>query len=432
MFKKYTDITKLSLVSLGLLSAQLNAAGFSLNEQSASASGNALAGAAASKEDISFSYWNPALFANTEKTTLYLSGSYIDPTMEVSNVSGTSATGMTSTQESEKSVDKATVPALYLAIPLNDSTVFGLSLNIPFGLSGDYDDDWAGRYHATKSEVQDIVLAFSLANRVNDWVSLGASVQLHKAKIGLGGMVSDFDGVSGDGSGDMEIEDSLSFGYALGIFIEPRTGTRLGAGYRSEVDFDFEGEIDYDNVSTNGETVYSLVDADASAQNTLPAMLTLSAEQDLNDKLTLSASAIHTGWSSLDKLDVDFDDSQSSQSNSVLTFDFKDVWYYSIGLSYQYSDALLLKAGYGIDDSPSNATNLSPRAPDGDRQMISLGGTYDATKDTQVIFSYGHVNIDKASVNRDGSLDEDAGLGTFSADYKSSANIYSFAINTQF
>lgn len=173
-------------------------------------------------------------------------------------------------------------------------------------------------------------------------------------------------------------------------------------------------------------------------RNTLPAILALSAEQNLNDKFTLSASAIHTGWSSLDKLDkldkldVDSDDPQSNQSNAVLTFDFKDDWYYSIGLSYQYSDDLLLKAGYGIDDSPSNVTNLSPRAPDGDRQMISFGGTYDATEDTQVIFSYGHVSIDKACVNRDGSLDEDAGLGTFSADYKSSANIYSFAVNTQF
>lgn len=432
MFNKMSYSAILGLLSFTLLPGKSYAAGFSLNEQSASASGNALAGAAASKENISFTYWNPALFTNTTKTSLYLSGSYIDPRMEVSNVSGTSVTGAPSNQGSDKSVDNAAVPAMYLAIPLNDSTVFGLSLNVPFGLSGDYDNDWAGRYHATKSEVQDIVLAFSLANRVNDWVSLGASLQLHKAKIGLGGMVSDFDGVSGDGSGDMEIEDSLSIGYALGLFIQPRTGTRLGAGYRSEVDFDFEGEINYDNISTTGESVYSLVDADASAQNTLPAMLTLSAEQDLNDKITLSASAIHTGWSSLDKLDVDFDDSQSSQSNSVLTFNFKDVWYYSIGLTYQYSDNLLLKAGYGIDDSPSNATNLSPRAPDGDRQMISFGGTYDATKDTQVIFSYGHVTIDKASVNRDGSLDEDAGLGTFSADYKSSANIYSFAINTQF
>ena len=432
MFKKIANTTTLSLISLGLLSSQIQAAGFSLNEQSATASGNSLAGAAASKSDISFSYWNPALFANATKTSLYLSGSYIDPNMKVSNESGTSVTGIPSTESSDKSVDKATIPAFYLAIPLNDSTVFGMSLNVPFGLSGDYDDDWAGRYHATKSEVQDIVLAFSLANRVNDWVSLGASLQLHKAKIGLGGMVSDFDGVSGDGSADMEIEDSLSFGYALGIFVEPQEGTRLGAGYRSEVDFDFEGEVEYDNVSATGQAAYSLVDADASAQNTLPAMLTLSAEQDLNDKLTLSATAIHTAWSSLDKLDVDFDDSQSSQSNSVLTFNFKDVWYYSVGLTYQYSDDLVLRSGYGIDDSPSNATNLSPRAPDGDRQMISFGGTYDATDDTQLIFSYGHINIDKASVNRDGSLAEDAGAGTFSADYKSSANIYSLAINTQF
>ncbi|MGO3408835.1 OmpP1/FadL family transporter [Marinomonas sp.] len=188
---------KVSLVTLSVAAASsAYSAGFSLGDQSATASGSALSTAAASSEDISFSYWNPALFLNAKKNTFYISGAYIMPKMDVSNIEAKDATRDTTTGVSAPidisgsstntdSVDNTIVPSLYYAMPLSDDTVAGFSINAPFGLSGDYGDDWAGKFHATETGLQDIALSFSLAHRVNDWFSAGASVQVHKAEVTL-------------------------------------------------------------------------------------------------------------------------------------------------------------------------------------------------------------------------------------------------------
>ena len=53
----------MTLTALGVVLAcsNANASGFFLKEQSASAQGNAFAGATAGAEDISYSFYNPAV-----------------------------------------------------------------------------------------------------------------------------------------------------------------------------------------------------------------------------------------------------------------------------------------------------------------------------------------------------------------------------------
>jgi long-chain fatty acid transport protein len=424
-----------SLVAASVAAASsAYSAGFALNDHSATASGKALAGVAASNEDISASFWNPALFVNAQDTTVFVSGAYVMPSMDVTNISANnsalaSGTTIAGSKSNNNSVDNTLVPSFYLAKPLSDKTVAGISLNVPFGLSGDYGDDWAGRFHATETAVQDIALSFSLAHRMNDWVSVGASVQVHKAEIVLGSAV----GVVGrEGDGRIEADD-VGYGYSFGVALEPEKGTRIGLGYRSEVDFDFKGDVKYTNVTGLNAALTSqgqanLVNTTVSDSVTLPSVLTLGLEQDLTSKLTFGLSAIKTGWGSLDGLNIDFD---SSQSNSVLTFGFEDQWMYSAGLTYDYSDKLTLRTGVAMDNSPVTDEYRSARTPDGDRKWISIGGTYDFNDMTSATFAFTHVMIEDVSVNRT-NLTEDASRGKLKADYESSANVVSVAMNMAF
>mgnify|MGYP003636049070 FL=1 len=424
-----------SLVAASVAAASsAYSAGFALNDHSATASGKALAGVAASNEDISASFWNPALFVNAQDTTVFVSGAYVMPSMDVTNISANNSalaggTAIAGSKSNNNSVDNTLVPSFYLAKPLSDKTVAGISLNVPFGLSGDYGDDWAGRFHATETAVQDIALSFSLAHRMNDWVSVGASVQVHKAEIVLGSAV----GVVGrEGDGRIEADD-VGYGYSFGVALEPEKGTRIGLGYRSEVDFDFKGDVKYTNVTGLNAALTSqgqanLVNTTVSDSVTLPSVLTLGLEQDLTSKLTFGLSAIKTGWGSLDGLNIDFD---SSQSNSVLTFGFEDQWMYSAGLTYDYSDKLTLRTGVAMDNSPVTDEYRSARTPDGDRKWISIGGTYDFNDMTSATFAFTHVMIEDVSVNRT-NLTEDASRGKLKADYESSANVVSVAMNMAF
>lgn len=409
-------------------------AGFALNDHSATASGKALAGVAASNEDISASFWNPALFVNAKETTVYVSGAYVMPSMDVSNISATdpasSALTLSGSSTNNDSVNNALVPSFYFARPLSDKTVFGVALNVPFGLSGDYGQDWKGRFHATETGIQDIALSFSLAHRMNDWLSAGASVQVHRAEVVLESAVGSTSAADREGVGRIEADD-IGYGYALGVMLEPKKGTRIGLGYRSEVDFDFEGNVKYTGSSAALaflEGYANLVNADVSDSITFPSVLTLSVEQDLTPKLTLGLTAIRTGWGSMDGINIDFD---SNQANSKLTFGFENQWMYSAGLTYSYSDKLTLRTGVAMDNSPVTDEYRSARTPDGDRKWVSIGGTYDFNDMTSATFAFTHVMIEDVSVNRDGT-GEDAARGTLKADYESSANVISVAMNMAF
>jgi long-chain fatty acid transport protein len=426
-----------SLVAASVAAASsAYSAGFALNDHSATASGKALGGVAASNEDISASFWNPALFVNAKETTVYVSGAYVMPKQDVTVNSASDARGtdLTSDGATSDSVDNTLVPSVYFAKPINDRTVAGISLNVPFGLSGDYGKGWAGRFHATETAIQDIALSFSLAHRVNDWASVGASIQVHSAEVVLESAVgSSVSAAGGEGIGRIEADDT-ALGYSFGVLLEPKKGTRIGLGYRSEVDFDFEGDVKYTDVSAtlNGGLQslygYQLINAGVTDSITFPSVITLSMEQDLTPKLTLGLTAIRTGWGVMDGINIDFD---SNQPNSKLTFGFEDQWMYSAGLTYAYSDKLTLRTGVAMDDSPVTDEYRSARTPDGDRKWASVGATYDFNEMTSATFAFTHVMIEDGSVNRTG-LTEDSARGKLKADYESSANVVSVAMNMAF
>ncbi|MEO9275503.1 outer membrane protein transport protein [Marinomonas sp. 5E14-1] len=422
---------KANLVAASLVVASsAYSAGFALNDHSATASGTALAGVAASGVDISFSYWNPALFLNAAETTVYVSGAYVMPSMEATVTEAKNGTDLTATSANSSTdpVNNTLVPAIYFAKPLSDSTVTGISLNVPYGLSGDYGDEWAGRFHATETSIQDIALSFSLAHRLNEKFSVGASVQLHQADVVLASAI----GNAALSEGDGRIEaNATGYGYSLGALLEPVKGTRVGVGYRSEVDFDFEGDVTYANVDTLNSFGLSLLDVAVSDSLTFPSVFTISLDQELTEKLTLGLTAMRTGWDSIDGLRIDFDDDATTQSDSVLTFDFEYQWFYSAGLTYDYSDTLILRTGVAIDYSPVTDEYRSARTPDGDRTWLSFGGTYNVNDMASLTFAYTHVVIDDVSVSRD-DTGEDVARGILEADYESSANLFSLAMNMSF
>jgi long-chain fatty acid transport protein len=440
MFTIKKSAVAMALASTSLLTQQALAAGFALNDHSATASGNALAGAAASTRDISFSYWNPALLTNAKGMELYVSGAIIMPDMDITVNSASDVAGndLNSTAgKPGKVVDTALVPAIYFAMPLNDKTVIGAALNAPFALSGDYEDDWAGRYHSAQTEIQDITLSGSIAHQFSDWFSAGASLQVHSVSVTLDSAITDLTGgltINGDGYGNLEADD-VAVAYALGMQFTPSENTRLGVGYRSDIDILAEGKASYRDVSPALALSSGIDNADIQAENTLPGQLILSAEQDINDKFTVGATAMMTFWSTLDELRIVFDPGADNnpQGDSVLTFGFDDEWFYSLGLTYKHSDKLSFRTGIAVDQSPVTDQYRSARTPDGDRQWLSFGGTYTISDNAAFIISYTYVDIDDVTVDRNTvDLPEDAVRGNLNADYETNAHVLSLAYNVNF
>ncbi len=136
------------------------------------------------------------------------------------------------------------VPGSYFSYQLNalnPNIWLGLSINAPFALSASFPDVWAGRdYGAHDSNVRSYNAAPSIAWRINDWISLGAGVQIQYFKATLNKGIS----LPGPTFTDFTLEgDGWGYGFTAGVTLTPTPTTTIGIGYRSAIDQKVEGTI---------------------------------------------------------------------------------------------------------------------------------------------------------------------------------------------
>lgn len=168
--KKILTLTALGTVLLA--SAQANAAGFLLREQSAAAMGNAFAGATAGAEDASYSFYNPAGIIRHSGTN-----TSINATAIIGDVQGYDGFGTNNpSPKMSHLVDKKILPSAAVSHALNAKTSIGISLSAPFGLVTDYSPDWAGANHGTLSELTTYDLTPMMAYRATSDLTLGAGL----------------------------------------------------------------------------------------------------------------------------------------------------------------------------------------------------------------------------------------------------------------
>ena len=142
-------------ILLTISTTQSAAAGFALVEQSVSGLGNAYAGAAASAEDASTVFFNPAGLMYLNGNQLVVGGHIIKPSAEFSG-SATNALGApVSGGDGGDAGNTSLVPNLYYSRKLPNNFVFGLGINAPFGLKTEYDANWVGRLSRHRVGTQD-------------------------------------------------------------------------------------------------------------------------------------------------------------------------------------------------------------------------------------------------------------------------------------
>ena len=141
-------------ISLAALSGTASASGFALIEQSGSGLGNAFAGGAASAEDASTIFFNPAGMSRLQGKQIVVAGNVIKPSAKFSDTGSTIASGNFAAAPVGKDAGSpAVVPSVYFAWEIDPKWSAGIGLGAPFGLKTEYDANWMGRFHAIKSEI---------------------------------------------------------------------------------------------------------------------------------------------------------------------------------------------------------------------------------------------------------------------------------------
>jgi long-chain fatty acid transport protein len=231
----------------------------------------------------------------------------------------------------------------------------------------------------------------SVSYRMNDAVSVGGGVSYMRGEIDL---------VSAVSLGVAEAQnhtnvDGDAWGFNLGLQAKLGPQTRLGAHYRSSVDFKLDGDTSFTAPAP------SALNSNVKLDVKTPDNVAFSAAHRLNDQLELLGDVTWWQWSKINQLPlVRTSGPASGATLDTLVLNFRDTWRLSAGANYKLSGPLTLKAGVAYDQSPvRSADQRTVRLPDNDRYWLSVGLKYAVSKNGVLDAGYSYVKIKDADIN---------------------------------
>ncbi len=391
--------------------ANANAAGFHLREQSAAAMGNAFAGATAGAENNSYAYFNAAGLTRQKGKQFNIGGTYIAPEASASNIEK-KYTGEES--DVHNIVHSAIAPNMSYSQQINDKYTFGLGINVPFGMVTKYDARWAGSDHGVTSKVTSVTTTPMLAYKATDKLSLGVGlpIQYFKARLTSTAAMRNVD-TSLEG-------DTVDVGYQLSALYELDEKTRFGVNYRSEINHKLKGEIE-------SQSGIPYLNQDITARIDTPAMFSVGAYHEINDKWAVMAEYQRVFWNSFDSIDIY--GAEDSSFSSHTPENWEDANFYALGASYKIDDQWKLRLGLAYDDSAVKMDYRTPRIPDSRRIWYSAGLGYQYNENLSFDMGFTYIQAKEAKINLENDIPNKAGV---SAEYENSVKMWGLSLNYKF
>ena len=456
----YKIVSLVAVLAAGGFSGSANAAGFALIEQSASGLGNAYAGGAAAIDDASVQFFNPAALTEVAGTQTSIAGHYIMPRSNLSNASATRVTlgNVPYTGTIDDAGVKGFVPNFYYSRDINTNLKFGLGINVPFGLSTEYDETSIARYHGLKSAVESVNINPALAFKLNDRLSLGAGVSAQYLKAELTTAVDSASAClvaqalgqvpagtcSAVGLGTTPANQSVdsyakvegddwSYGFNVGLLYKPMDAMRLGLAFRSSIKQNLQGEATFIrsaafNTFLNAVSSKAFTTTADSADIELPASISLSMAHGFSPQIEILGDITWTEWSKFHELRVTF--ANPAQPAAVTTENWDNTFRYSVGMSYKLNDRMKLRTGLALDKSPiPDPQQRTPRIPDNDRTWLAFGLTHTSSSNLSFDLGYAHLFVKDSTIDNttEGSIKYN-----LKGSYENSVNILSAQLNYKF
>lgn len=373
------NIYGLTSALLGALaSTAVLASGFQLQEQSASGLGVAYSGMAAAAQDGSTVFWNPAGMSQLGGSGFAVAAEYIIPSFKFTDA-GSAFSALGSGGDGGVS---SLVPAVYGYTTMTPQLALGLAVNAPFGLSTDWDSQWAGMFYGIKSKVETVNINPALSWKVNQFLSLGGGVSYQRLRATLTQGVTPLNpSVQGRIDGD-----AWRWGWNLGALADFGQGTTLGATYRSAISYTITGNLGFNNAALAAQA------SSIKAGLRLPQTFSFGLSQKLTPQLRLLADYTKTDWDTISTLTITATSGPATGFPvSVTPLNFKNSWRAGAGLEYQVDPQWLLRAGAAYDSAPVQDTYRNPRLPDNDRTWLAVGARFEPYAGCDIDVGYAHL-----------------------------------------
>jgi long-chain fatty acid transport protein len=382
MIRRQVGLVAIALCAGAMAAGQANAGGIMLYEVGTADVGLASAGYSARAQDASTVLTNPAGMTRLEGTQLLLGAQLLYGDLKFSIGPGTSP--QLGANDGGNPVGWFPGGGAFFSYSVSPDLKLGFAMAGNFGLAEKYDSGWVGRYYVQETTLLGVSFLPSIAYRVNDKLSLGASLNIMYGKLENQVAINNI-GAAPDGQLNLD-DNTWGVGVNLGLLYEVDPRTRLGLTYNSQVSLDFKAPAQFSGLSTGLNTVLGnrgLLNANVDLGIKVPQGAMGSVFHQLDDRWALLGSLGWQQWSRFGKAEVGID---SSNPTSLTTnLNYKDTWHFAAGAQHRLSDPWTLNFGIAYDSGFQDSGNVSPALPANAAWRFGVGGQHQVSK----TFSWG-------------------------------------------
>lgn len=304
--------------------------------------------------------------------------------------------------------------SFFISHQLDQQWSLGFGSYGDFGLSQNYDNDWAGRYFVQNATIAGLSLVPSAAYKFNDQWSVGLGL---KAMYGVLKTEAAIDrspfGLLDRADGQYKYADSnWGYGANLGVIYAPQAGTRIGLAYTSKVDLNFEDRLD---VKGSGPLLDRIDGLNTKIDMSVPQTATLSLYQQLDSQWALLASANWQDWSNFGEIYAEVDTNLAGAQSTTVDAKYKDTYQLALGTQYQSTPKWLWSAGVAYDTSAVSDSNRTVTVPMGEQWRLGTGVTYALDKSTDLNLSWDVIWMGDMPVEQSKSLSGERLSGEYQA-----------------
>lgn len=433
--------------ALMVMSGSAAASGFALYEHG-SGLGNAFAGGAASAEDASTIYFNPAGLSRLSGKQIVVAAHAIRPSMKFGNTASVPALAQPTLGDNGGDGGSwALVPNGYFAMEISPQLRAGIGITAPFGLKTDYTPTWMGRFQAIKSEIKTINLNPTVSYTLNDTVSIGAGINYQHIKGDLTGAVNysaaaataaanpltppavvpglmAIAGAAAEGVSTVSGSDS-AWGGNVGVLINAGPKTRVGLAYRSRIKYKLSGTVTFTGVPVLLSTSPLLQNGPVTLAISMPDSASMSVFHQASDKWDFMADLGWMGWGVLQQLNIKR--SNGTTLGIPTQENWRDTWRIAAGSNYHYNNQWTARIGVAYDQTPVSDAFRTARVPDSARYQLAVGGQYKPGKNSALDFGYSHLFMNNASIADRQNNPPVSANGNLIGSFKNSVDILSVA-----
>ncbi|WP_448668929.1 OmpP1/FadL family transporter [Enterobacter mori] len=273
-----------------------------------------------------------------------------------------------------------TVPnaSTFYSQKMTDDLYAGIGLYGNYGLGIDY-GNWAGDRLIKKSTMVAMTLSPSVAYKLNDRLSIGASANVNYGYFSLTRNVNDDD--------RQQHDHDWAMSYRLGLLMQLTEQTRAGITWNSRTDYHYR----IDGKARLAGDAYELP---VTAQVSAPQQIMLSVVHDVNQQWSVMGDLGWQDWSQFGAPQI----TVSGQTlNNVSRM--KDTWHGALGVQYRPTEQWRLNAGVAFDSSPyQSQSDVAITLPTGDEWRFGTGAQYQITPASNIGVAVEYLHMQSSHV----------------------------------